>query len=208
VVRVIFAKDNNLWNDKLLLEHIASFKDQKDFPEAADTIDFARLRSNERDEAKKSLHNILREFESGGCVIEFGPDQLLEIWKQTPDNPYKMIMASYFVAASGYAQEAALLLIDAMDKKNVCMPNSLDNKDQAGTTIIRSILRTRVLHVLDAMLQYTENYSQLVRILEEEIAGYQDWLRAWIGDLSETRTDGIMEKCKQDDILRDTWHHI
>jgi hypothetical protein len=164
-----------------------------------DSIEFAKLRADARQQAKVSFNNVVRELRSQECKIADDPD-LLEKWRQMPDNPYKMIMASYLVAASGYPQEAILLLIKFMDEKEQqgCLPSVPES------TIVAIMLRTRMLQVLNAMMEYTENYTELVNILDEIVKDYKKWLDEWSADV-DIEEGGEMERlCMQQEEYGET----
>ena len=199
-----FEKDSGLSTDRLLLERLDRMKDNKAAIKTDDEIiEFAKLRADARQQVKVSFRNVVREVrsESETCKITDGPD-LLEEWRRMPDNPYKMIMASYLVAASDYPQEAILLLIKYMDEKSQkCFPSvspgSDDSGDDTGRTVVKIMLRTRMLQVLNAMMEYTENYGQLVVILDEIAKDYKEWLSEWGMDGDIAETEGMERVCEQ-----------
>jgi hypothetical protein len=187
-----FEKDDGLSTDRLLLEHIYTLTDEEAKLKAADSIEFAKLRADARQHTKMSFRNVVRELRSQDCIITDEPE-LLERWRQMPDNPYKMIMVSYLVAASGYPEEAILSLIKFMDEKEQqgCLLPGPEN------TIVAMTLKTRMLQVLNAMMEHNENYKGLVYILDEIVKDYKAWLDTWSADVVIKGEDEMERICGQ-----------
>jgi hypothetical protein len=66
----------------------------------------------------------------------------------------------------------------------------------AGIAIVETMLRTRMLQVLNSMMEHTGEYGQLVGILQEIAGSYRTWLNRWGGDVMEG-ADGMERICEQ-----------